>query len=290
MRKKSLENVKQRNKRHRIFTVLRVACVLLAVGSLAMVCLEKYRSVRHEEEAERLSELLRTGKQQGEGTAPAPDERDGDGGTAEPAESPGKPEIMERFRNLYKKNNDLAGWLLIPGTNIDYPVMQCKDDEYYLHHNFEKKEDKYGCLYVRKRADVNTPGMNFIIYGHNMKDGSMFGNLDQYREKSYYKKHSVLYFDTLYGERCYKIMAVFLSQVYDSDDDEFKYYEWYEADTEEDFRIFYDNIKNLALYETGVKAEFGDKFLMLSTCAYHVEDGRLVVVAKQVEQDGVALE
>ena len=69
--------------------------------------------------------------------------------------------------------------------------MQCNDNEYYLHHNFYREEDKYGCLYVKDIADVNTPATNFIIYGHNMKDGSMFGNLDQYQEQTFYQEHPI---------------------------------------------------------------------------------------------------
>jgi sortase B len=76
---------------------------------------------------------------------------------------------------------------------------------------------------------------------------------------------------------------VFLSQVYNSEDDVFKYYEFYNASTEEEFYDFYNNIKALALYDTGVEAVYGDTFLTLSTCSYQVEDGRLVVVAKLVK-------
>lgn len=110
----------------------------------------------------------------------------------------------------------------------------------------------------------------------------MFGDLDNYREKSFYEKHSLISFDTLYEERTYEIISVFLSQVYDEDEDIFKYYYFYDAKNEQEFDDFYENIKRLALYDTGVGAEYGDTFLTLSTCAYHVEDGRLVVVAKRL--------
>ncbi len=207
---------------------------------------------------------------------------------SEPAEElPTKPEdppppLLEKYAALYEENHDLAGWLSIEGMVIDYPVMQCEDDEYYLHHDFYGNDSKYGCLYVRGVADVDTPGTNFIIYGHNMKDGSMFGDLDLYRRESFYREHPTISFDTLYEERTYEIIAVFRSQVYHSGEDAFKYYQFYEAQTQEEFAYFYENIKELALYDTGVTAEFGDTFLTLSTCAYHVEDGRFVVVAKAV--------
>lgn len=193
-----------------------------------------------------------------------------------------EPEIMEKFKNLYTENNELIGWLSIPETTIDYPVMQNEDNEYYLHHNFYGEEDRYGCLFVKDFVDVNTSYTNFIIYGHNMKDGSMFGELDEYKDEVFCREHPLIYFDTLYEGRTYEVMAVFLSQVYESDDDIFKYYEFYQADTEDEFLSFYNAVTDMSLYETGVTAEFGDTFLMLSTCAYHVDDGRLVVLAKKI--------
>ena len=192
--------------------------------------------------------------------------------------------IMDRFAALCAKNSDLTGWSSIPDTVIDYPVMQCADNEFYLHHDFDKREDRYGCLYVKDIADVNTPGTNFVIYGHNMKDGTMFGMLDQYLEQSFYEKHRQIFFDTLYEERKYEIMSVFLSNANGDKETGFKYYQFYQADTEEEFAYFYDHIMDKSLHDTGVTAEFGDTFLTLSTCAYHEEDGRIVVVAKRVEE------
>ena len=191
-----------------------------------------------------------------------------------------KPAMLQQYVGLYEENRDLVGWLSIEGMKIDYPVMQNGDDKYYLHRDFYGNDSKYGCLYVRKQADLDA-GTNFIIYGHNMKDGSMFGELDMYLKENFYKEHPTISFDTLYEERTYDIIAVFRSQVYNADDDVFKYYRFYEADTQEEFEDFYGNIKELSLYDTGVEARYGDTFLTLSTCAYHVPDGRLVVVAKR---------
>ena len=207
------------------------------------------------------------------------DEQPEETGDEQPEE---KPAMLQQYVGLYEENRDLVGWLSIEGMKIDYPVMQNGDDKYYLHRDFYGNDSKYGCLYVRKQADLDA-GTNFIIYGHNMKDGSMFGDLDRYLEESFYKEHPTVSFDTLYEERTYEILAVFRSQVYNADDDVFKYYQFYEADTQEEFEDFYGNIKALSLYDTGVEAKYGDTFLTLSTCAYHVQDGRLVVVAKRVK-------
>lgn len=223
------------------------------------------------------------GKAQSHGKADKPGEKEKESASASgiPGEEGGYP-ILDRYQALYIQNGDLAGWLSIEGMKIDYPVMQCEDDEYYLHHDFEGKDSKYGCLYVRERANLEE-GTNFVIYGHNMKDGSMFGDLDLYREEDFYKEHSKISFDTLYKEYTYEIVAVFLSQIYNENDDVFKYYQFYEAQTEAEFYDFYENIKEMSLYDTGVEAAYGDTFLTLSTCAYHVKNGRLAVVAKRVE-------
>lgn len=193
------------------------------------------------------------------------------------------PVILAKYTDLYRENSDLVGWLSIEGMKIDYPVLQNADDEYYLHHDFYGNDSKYGCLYVKNQADVDT-GTNFIVYGHNMKDGSMFGDLDLYQKESFYQEHPRICFDTLYEERTYDIIAVFRSQVYNAEDEVFKYYQFYEARTQEEFADFYNNIKALSLYDTGVEAQFGDTFLTLSTCAYHVQDGRFVVVARRVSE------
>lgn len=200
---------------------------------------------------------------------------------AEEGMEPETPAILGKYTELHKENADMVGWLSIPGTEIDYPVMQKAGNEYYLHHDFYGEENRHGCLFVKDIADVNTPGDCFIIYGHNMKDGTMFGDLDEYRSEGYYQEHSVLKFDSLYEEREYEIMAVFLSHVYKEGEEGFRYYDFYTADTEEAFQEFYENVMENALYDTGVTAAYGDTFLMLSTCAYHEEDGRLVVVAKR---------
>lgn len=273
-------------RKHRLLRAVLLVSMILCLILLAQ---EQYLSIKHRKEQEHLRELLLVQEnltaQIGTLAEVMPpddigEESETDDLNASSPEQPEEPVMLERFEKLYEENNDLVAWISIEGMKIDYPVMQCEDDEYYLHHDFYGNEDKYGCLYVRNKADVND-GVNFIIYGHNMRDGSMFGDLDLYQDESFYPDYSLISFDTLYEERTYEIISVFRSQIYNSDDEVFKYYQFYEADTEEEFDYFYKNIKELSMYDTGVTAEFGDTFLILSTCAYHVEDGRLAVVAKR---------
>ncbi len=206
-------------------------------------------------------------------------------------------EKTEKMEEVYTMNDDSAGWLKIDGTVIDYPVMQTPSDEqFYLNRDFNGKYSVYGCIIADTDSQIGTgtraedytdgsaPSTNIILHGHNMKNGTMFGGLDKYRDQSYEKSHSIIKFSSLYEDREYQICAVFLSQVYKKgQNDVFKYYQFFNAENEDQFNDFYDNIKKMSMYDTGVTASYGDEFITLSVCAYHVENGRLVVVGKRIK-------
>ncbi|MCI7190667.1 MAG: class B sortase [Lachnospiraceae bacterium] len=193
------------------------------------------------------------------------------------------PDILDEYKTLYSKNKRLIGWLKIDDTNIDYPVMQTENNEYYLDHNFNQEYDKNGSLFLDCDCNVYPRSTNMIIYGHHMKSGSMFGNLQQYAKESYGKKHSVIEFDTIYEKATYQVMYVFRSQVYNEDDVVFKYYQFIEANSEEEFNSYMKEMASMSLYDTGVSANFGDSLLTLSTCDSSQTDGRFVVVAKRIK-------
>ena len=212
----------------------------------------------------------------------------GTGSTISETLSSGESESIDRIANPYADsflaNKDMAAWLRIPGTNIDYPVMWTPEDEtYYLYRAFDGSENKNGCLLLDTDSCLAPLTTNLIIHGHNMKSGAMFGNLTDYEDQAFYEKHKNIILYTEECQRNYEVIAVFRSQVYRKTDEVFKFYKFFQADTLEEFDDFYNNIKQLSQYDTGVTAEFGDHFLTLSTCVYHVEQGRLVVVAKEVE-------
>ena len=192
-------------------------------------------------------------------------------------------DILDEYKTLYSKNKRLIGWLKIDDTNIDYPVMQTENNEYYLDHNFNQEYDKNGSLFLDCDCNVYPRSTNMIIYGHHMKSGSMFGNLQQYAKESYGKKHSVIEFDTIYEKATYQVMYVFRSQVYNEDDVVFKYYQFIEANSEEEFNFYMKEMASMSLYDTGVTANFGDSLLTLSTCDSSQTDGRFVVVAKRIK-------
>lgn len=129
---------------------------------------------------------------------------------------------------------------------------------------------------------MQLPSDNVIIYGHHMKNGSMFCDLEKFKNQDFWKGHKTISFSTITDRYEYEIVAVFKTFVYSDSPESFKYYHFVNAETPEDFSAFVDRCKGLSLYETGVSAEYGDKLITLSTCEYSRTNGRLVVVAKRI--------
>ena len=193
-----------------------------------------------------------------------------------------QPVILPEFEELVRQNKDIVGWLKIENTPISYPVMHTPlDADFYLNHGFDRQENKSGLPFLDFRCNINQATTNWIIYGHNMKDGSMFNALMRYKSEKYYKEHPVIKFNTLYEQCEYEIIAVILSKVYRKDEDVFKYYQFVNVETQIEFDSFIQNIKQLALYDTRVSAQYGDQLITLSTCEYTNTNGRLVVVARK---------
>ena len=190
--------------------------------------------------------------------------------------------VLEKYKKLFSQNKSLIGWIKIDDTNIDYPVMQTVNNEYYLDHNYNQQYDKNGSIFLDKDCDITNPGTNMIIYGHHMKSGKMFGNLKLYSNKSYYDEHPIIQFDTIYEEGRYQIMYVFRSRIYNEDEIVFKYYQFFDVATPEEFDSNMSEMAKISLYDTGVTAKYGDKLITLSTCDNSEQDGRFVVVAKKI--------
>lgn len=201
-------------------------------------------------------------------------------------ETASEPEKQASYQNLYWENADMVGWIQIEGTNIDYPVMQTPaDPTYYLKHDFEKNYTDYGCPFMQADCDALCPSDNLIIYGHNMKDGSMFADLAKYRSKDFWQTHKTVWFDTELGSRAYEIFAVIHTTVQADAADAFPFYRFVDAAASEEFADYVSACKARALYDTGIFAEYGDRLLTLSTCDNITDNGRLLVIAKQTETE-----
>lgn len=204
------------------------------------------------------------------------DETTGD--TTEGVEVPQEPIIFDKYRPLFEQNNDLVGWIRIDGTGIDYPVMQTPSNpDYYLKHSFEKTWSDYGVPYVDAGCTVGVSN-NLIIYGHNMKNGTMFHDLVNYTKKDFYEAHPVICFDTVDAPGRYHVIAAFR---YNTNKETFVYNEHTDMD-EAEFTEYVENCRARSIYDTGFTAEYGDQLITLSTCEYTYTNGRFVVVAKKI--------
>ncbi len=199
---------------------------------------------------------------------------------------------------MYDINPDLAGWIKIDGTVIDYPVMhkpgevaQNGKDFYYLYRDFygnpNTGEHKPGSIFIEGRCSVFPERSdNLMVYGHNMTAGTMFAGLHKFRDENFYSEHKTFRFDTLYSEDTYEIICVFITQIGDQYPDKFKFYNYVDFANKATFNYFIENVKAMQLYETGVKPEYGDELVTLITCTERaIPNGRLVVIARKVNTE-----
>lgn len=204
------------------------------------------------------------------------------GVSTQPSQNDTELTMLPEYAALYEVNSDIVGWIKIDGTVIDYPVMQTPDQvDYYLKRSFYGRASSQGCIYVREECDVLAPSDNLTIYGHHMRDGSMFAALSSYTSSSFWQEHSRIRFDTLYEYHSYQIFAVFETTA--SEGEGFAYHQFVDARNEEEFNAFVAECKALALYETGLTPQYGDKLICLSTCDYSRSNGRLVVAAYRMD-------
>lgn len=196
----------------------------------------------------------------------------------------GKTEMMLKLEKLQSINSEIKAWIKIDETDINYPVMQTADNEYYMTHNYKKEYSANGSIFLDKDYDWNLPSTNLLLYGHNNKNGTMFEELIKYENKYFYEQHPIIKMTTNKEDSEYEIIAVFLSRVYyKTEKDVFRYYYFINAKNKQEFENYVKNSKKESIYDTGKTAEYGDQLLTLSTCSYHTEDGRLAVVARKIK-------
>lgn len=191
-------------------------------------------------------------------------------------------ERMLKVKKLQKENDDIVGWLEIEDTNINYPVLQGDDNEFYLNRNYKKEKSEKGSIFLDAKYNWNIPSNNLLIYGHNIINGLMFQDLLKYESQDFYKKHPNIKFTTEKDDKEYEIISVFKSRVYyKAEKNVFRYYDFINAKKEEDYMEFVKNAKKTSIYDIEATAKYGDELITLVTCSYHIEDGRFVVIGRE---------
>ncbi len=191
---------------------------------------------------------------------------------------------LTKFASLWEMNEDIIGWLTIDGTQVNYPVVQTDDNDYYLHKDFSKADNKHGIPFADCRVDISIPSTNIPIYSHNMKDGQMFGELINYQDLNYYKQHPVINFDSLYEEGKYKIVGMFIASTLPEHAPNFEYHNFIQASSDEELMNFANDVLARSLIITGVDIQPGDQLITLSTCTYDFKEARFAIVARRVRE------
>lgn len=272
----------------KLYNILIAVFAVIFLVSAFMVGSYFIESIQAQSDYDEITKLMESGKDQVQSTVPfippvqsipeIPDSTD----PSVPPETTATPTILPEYAALYLQNDDMVGWIEIEGTKLNYPVLQTPDEkDFYLHRDFNKEQSKHGAIYVQENCDVWTPSDNVVIYGHNMKDGSMFATLLKYRKQEYWEEHRYIYFNTLLERHTYEVVAVFKTSA--TVGKGFDYHLFVDAEDEAEFNEYIAQIKKLDYYDTGVDAEYGDKLITLSTCEYTLTNGRLVVVAKRMK-------
>lgn len=241
-----------------------MALCLIVFISCGIYLFNYYRQAAHTDE--KIEELV-TMKEQG---------------VEQPADT--KTGILGEYKRLYERNSDIVGWVQVKNTKINYPVMSSKEEEYYLHRNFDREYDDNGLPFVDANVNLDSAQSNIMVYGHHMKSGLMFAGLLDFEDEKFYLQHPTIEFDTLTEKRSYEIIAAFYTQIYQSDEKNiFKFNHFGGELDQTNYDTYVQSVKALSCYDTGVTATYGEQLLTLVTCSYHVTDGRFIVVAKRVQ-------
>ena len=181
-------------------------------------------------------------------------------------------QILPEYNLLYQENTDLAGWVKIEGTRINYPVMSTPEEpEFYLHRDFYRQESYSGTPFIGQ--DYQAENLILMLFGHHMRNGTMFSDLMKYRDNLFWDNHRTIQFDTLYEKRKYEIFAVGYAP---SASEAEQYMRFYSFTGSSGYQEYIQLLKEEALYETGIWPERAP-LLLLITCSYQETDGRFFV-------------
>ena len=193
---------------------------------------------------------------------------------------------LASFKEIRELNSDVVGWITIPNTVIDYPVVQAEDNVFYLRHNVNKEKNSSGCPFLDYRNDVK-PGSgsrSLIIYGHHRRNGTMFAQLKKYNDIGFYKENPVIRFDTIYERAEWIVFSNFRATTTWATGTPFNYIQT-EFKDDAEFLHFVGELKKRSLLDTPVEVRGDDQILLLSTCSYEKSQWRMVIAARRVRED-----
>lgn len=187
--------------------------------------------------------------------------------------------VNEKLDELLEKNSDVVGWISIEDTKIDYPILQSADNQDYLTKDFHKDESIGGSIFLDYRNNVETLSRNTVVYGHRMKDGSMFQHLTKFMDKDFFESHQTFEIETLYNTYEAQIFSVYNTTT------DFNYIETDFSDDNE-YEQYLLNVQHESKYQTDIEVDATDQVITLSTCDYEIDEneGRLVIQAKLIKK------
>ena len=251
-------------------TIVLVIAVIALIVSSGIIFLHYYESKRNFEKAKELAEIVSVN---------------------EDNNAVGADGIFEKYRNLVAENSDFVGWIRVPGTNINHPVVKVNDNAFYLHKGLDKKYDVRGTIFMDYRDHVDNLCKNTILYGHNNLDSTMFSDLEKYKDIEFYKQNPVIEFNTIYHNYKWKIISVFFANAEPQDDNDYVINYIYPFMTDDSFEEYYQELLIRSLFFTTVDTVKTDKILTLSTCTRDMDikghgetNARFVVVARMVRE------
>lgn len=280
-------------KKRVLYWTLVVALSLVIVVCIGLIASKFIGDAQDKNEYDELASIMASAKEAANNTEPPteppatdptqPTDPNVPTDPAQPTEPPAptEPSMLYEYQLLYEINNDLVGWISIDGTTINYPVVQSPyEANFYLRKNFYKEKATCGTIYVREACNVNTPSDNVTLYGHNMRNGTMFADLHNYKKPEFWASNRFIQFNTLTEYHKYEIFAVFKTSA--TLGEGFRYHVFDDAANAAEFDEFVAECKALSFYDTGITPQYGEKLLTLSTCDKTIDNGRLVVVARRV--------
>jgi len=264
----------KRNRRYAMMLIV-LFSLFAAVGVTLVVRLSAYHSARQEYEAYRLEAAAETAVTEAPQATATPQTHMAVAAT--PKSTP-KPFVSARVQSLLRENGDTIGWIDVPGTEVQYPVVQSKDNEYYLKRSFQKKRNVSGAIFLDCWNSYLLTDFNSVIYGHNMKDGSMFAFLRQYKKRAYADEHLIIEITLPKKKLVYQVFSAYTAEGADID------FRGQSCVSVEERSAFIRQIRNRSAIGSALPVSGEERLLTLATCTAGSNDWYYVVHAKLVEE------